>query len=133
MKKSKRFLSVLSASALCMTMLSACGGGGNSSSSAAEQSSSAESKASAPDEVVFAYLTFNKIPEDEGLTSVEDAINEITVPKINVKVKLKPLSISNYSQQINLSIQSGEKLDVFHTLGDLNQYISKIRLLRLMI
>jgi putative aldouronate transport system substrate-binding protein len=131
MKKSKRFLSVLSASAICMTMLSACGGGGNSSSSAAEQSSSAESKASAPDEVVFAYLTFNKIPEDEGLTSVEDAINEITVPKINVKVKLKPLSISNYSQQINLSIQSGEKLDVFHTLGDLNQYISKNQVIAL--
>ncbi len=129
MKKTKRFLSLLSASAVCMTMLSACGGGGDSSSAA--QSSSEESKASNPDEIVFAYLTFNKIPETEDLESVEDAINEVTVPQINVKVKLKPLSIANYSQQINLSIQSGEKLDVFHTLGDLNQYISKNQVIAL--
>lgn len=59
------------------------------------------------------------------MESVESAIDEITVPKINVKVKLHPYSIADYSQQINLSLQSGEELDVFHTLGDLPQQVSQ--------
>lgn len=115
MKKSKKVLSFLITAALCTTAFTAC--------SKSESSNSNESKKGNPDEIVYAYTTFNKVSEDLG--TIEKAIDDITVPKINVKVKLKPLSISNYTQQVNLAIQSGEQLDVFHTLGDLNQYITK--------
>ncbi|HRE28136.1 MAG TPA: extracellular solute-binding protein, partial [Anaerolineales bacterium] len=64
----------------------------------------------------------------EDLESVEAALNAITVPKIGVTVKLHPYSIANYAQQINLSLQSGEDLDVFHTLGDLPQQVSQQKL-----
>jgi len=74
-------------------------------------------------EIHMAYLTFNRISEDLG--SVESAINKITVPKINVKVKLHPYSIADYTQQINLALQSGEDLDIFHTLGDFPQSVSQ--------
>lgn len=117
MKKTKKLLSILLSVALCTTALTACTGGGSKNESKDNDNSGN------PDEIVYSFVTFNKISED--LTSVEKAINDITVPKINVKVKLKPLAISNYSQQINLALQGGEQLDVFHTLGDLNQYISK--------
>ena len=123
MKRSKKILSLLMAVAIGTTALTACG---NSESS---ESSNSSGKNGSPDEIVYAFTTFNKISEDLG--TVEKAINDITVPKINVKVKLKPLSISNYSQQVNLAIQSGEQLDVFHTLGDLNQYITKNELIPL--
>jgi putative aldouronate transport system substrate-binding protein len=76
-----------------------------------------------PVEIHFAFLTFNRV--SEALDSVESAIDEITVPKINVKVKLHPYFIADYAQQINLALQSGEDLDVFHTLGDLPQSVSQ--------
>lgn len=117
MKKSKKYLSILLATTLLSAGLTACSGRSSSSSS------STDSKQGTPDEIVYTYVTFNKISED--LAPVEKAINDITIPKINVKVKLKPLSIANYSQQVNLAMQSGEQLDIFHTLGDLNQYVSK--------
>lgn len=109
MKRSKKILSIFLTMSLCITLFTGL------SVSAAKKSS--------PDKIVFAFLTFNNIPTDT--TAVEKAINAITVPKINVEVKLKPLSISNYSQQINLALQSGEQLDIFHSIGDINQYISK--------
>ena len=114
MKRSKKFLSALMAVTLFGTVFTSC---------SKSSQDSADGKKGEPVEIVYAYTTFNKISEDLG--SVEKAINAITVPKINVKVKLKPMAISNYSQQVNLAIQSGEDLDVFHTLGDLNQYTSK--------
>lgn len=118
MKRSKKLLSILMTAALCTTAFTACG---------KSSKDSADGKKAEPDEIVYSYVTFNKISED--LAPVEKAINDITVPKINVKVKLKPMAISNYAQQVNLAIQSGEQLDIFHTLGDLNQYISKNELM----
>jgi putative aldouronate transport system substrate-binding protein len=118
MKKSKKLLSCLVAAALSVTVLTACTGGGSKN-----EANTSDAEKVNPDEIVYTYLTFNKISEDLG--SVEKAINDVTVPKINVKVKLKPLAIANYSQQINLALQSGEQLDIFHTIGDLNQYIAK--------
>lgn len=75
------------------------------------------------DEVVFGFVSFNNIPEDTS--DVEEAINEITREKIGVEVKLMPLAISNYSQQISLAMQGGEQIDVFHSLGDFGSYVSK--------
>lgn len=115
MKKFKKLLSGLAIVALSTSLLSACSSGNSKNST--------DDKQSNPDEIVYSFVTFNKVPEDTS--KVEKAINDITIPKINVKVKLKPMAISNYAQQVNLAIQSGEKLDIFHTLGDLNQYISK--------
>lgn len=116
MKQTKKVLSMLLVLTFCITMFSGF-------------AKSATTKGSSPDTIVYAFLTFNKISENLG--PVEDAINAITVPKINVKVKLKPLDIANYANQINLSIQSGEQLDVFHSIGDLSLLISKNEILPL--
>lgn len=75
------------------------------------------------DKVVFAFVSFNNIPNDTS--DVEEAINVITREKIGVEVKLLPLSISNYSQQINLMMSGGDQLDVFHTLGNFSSYVSR--------
>lgn len=117
MKRSKKLFAILLATVLSTSVLAGCG------SSSSE--SSTKSNKGNPEEIVYAYVTFNKLPGSSQLQTVEKAIDKITVPKINVKVKLKPLAISNYNQQVSLAMQSGEQLDVFHTLGDLNQYIAK--------
>jgi len=76
------------------------------------------------DKVVFAYATFNNIPTDETLATVEEAINAITRDKIGAEVELKPIAIWDYSSTVSLALQGGEQIDVFETLGDLNTSIS---------
>lgn len=75
------------------------------------------------EKIVYAYVSFNNIPED--LTDVEEYINTITRDKIGVEVELKPLSIASYTQQINLAMAGGEQVDIFHSLGDFAQSVSK--------
>ncbi|MHB8089142.1 MAG: ABC transporter substrate-binding protein [Anaerolineaceae bacterium] len=85
----------------------------------------APAPAEPPVEIHFYFTSFNKIPETDAIESVEEALNAITVPKINATIKLHPTFVANYTQQINLALQSGEGLDVFHTLGDFPQYVSQ--------
>lgn len=128
MNKKNTLWSLITLLVLAAMLLSSCAGAPEtdqetSGTSTENNSTEASSTTEEPVEIHFAFLTFNRISED--LASVENAIDEITVPKINVKVKLHPYSIADYSQQINLSLQSGEGLDVFHTLGDLPQQVSQ--------
>jgi putative aldouronate transport system substrate-binding protein len=76
------------------------------------------------DKVTFAYATFNNIPSEEALTEVEEAINQITRDKIGAEVELVPIVIWDYSSQVSLALQGGEKLDVFQSLGDFNTAVS---------
>lgn len=59
-------------------------------------------------EIVVAYpMTY--APQD--VQTVEDALNEITLEKINTQVTLMPFELGTYNDQINLMISGGEKLD----------------------
>ena len=106
--KTKKFLSLVTLVALLVASL------GTVSTAAAE----------AYDKVVYAYATFNNIPTDETLTTVEEAINAITRDKIGVEVELKPIMIWDYSSTVSLALQGGEQVDIYQTLGDLNTGIS---------
>lgn len=76
------------------------------------------------EKVVYAYATFNNIPTEEVLSEVEEAINQITREKIGVEVELLPIMIWDYASQVSLSLQGGEQIDVFQSLGNLNNSIS---------
>ena len=76
------------------------------------------------DKVVYAYATFNNIPTNEVKASIEEAINAITREKIGVEVELKPISIWDYSSTVSRSLQGGDQIDVFQTLGDFNVAVS---------
>lgn len=76
------------------------------------------------DKVTYAYATFNNIPSEEALSEVEEAINVITREKINVEVELVPIEIWNYSSQVSLALQGGEKMDLIQSLGDFNTAVS---------
>lgn len=68
-------------------------------------------------EIEVMFWTLNKIPADTDL--VEEAINTITREKINTEVNLNIIEMGNYTQQLNLMISGGEKLDLMVTLpGD---------------
>jgi putative aldouronate transport system substrate-binding protein len=116
---------------LASMLLSACGAVASTQASATESAATQAGSAPTaspvsepPVQIDFAFLSFNKIPEADALASVEEAINAITVPKINATVKLHPYGIPDYFQQVTLTLQSGEGLDVYSSLGDLPQRVA---------
>ncbi|UQZ35494.1 ABC transporter substrate-binding protein [Paenibacillus sp. PK3_47] len=123
----KRKLSWLSLLMILMLAVTACSGnsGGNSASGGNTESGSANSSGSQeePYEVVYAYPAFSNVPAD--IQEVQEAINKISVDKINVKVKLLPISNSAFTNQINLMLSSGEKLDMFAMLSSYSNQVAK--------
>ncbi|PXV95866.1 carbohydrate ABC transporter substrate-binding protein (CUT1 family) [Lachnotalea glycerini] len=116
MKKMKK----ITAAILTISMiagLSACG------TSDGEESSTKDASTDY-DKIVYAYATFNNIPESDTLDTVEEEINKITREKIGVEVELMPIAISDYSSKVNLSLQGGDQIDVFESLGDFNTSVS---------
>lgn len=107
----KKFLAILLAAVLSVSLFAGCSGSDAASDSEYDQ-------------VVYAYATFNNIPTEEALDEVEEAINVITREKIGAEITLKPISIAEYSQSVSLSLQGGEKIDIMESLGDFNNYLS---------
>lgn len=85
---------------------------GNSTGSDEAESGTEESVLEDASEIVVAYpMTY--APQD--VQTVEDALNEITMEKINTEVTLMPFELGSYNDQINLMISGGEKLDAMVT------------------
>ena len=106
--KTKKLLSVIALVALLVVSLGAA----------------TSATAASYDKVVYAYATFNNIPTEETLATVEEAINAITREKIGVEVELMPIMIWDYASTVSLALQGGEQVDIYQTLGDLNNGIS---------
>lgn len=105
--------------------LSSCGS--PAPATPASSSSTKEAPTAAPvtyEKVVYAYATFNNVPSNETLDTVEEAINQITREKIGVEVELMPIAIWDYSSQVSIALQAGEKIDLFQSLGDFNTAVS---------
>lgn len=77
----------------------------------------------APYELVVAYPAFGTIPQDVNL--VAEAISKIAQEKINAKVKLLPISYGTWTQQMNLMMSGGEKLDLAVSMGQ-GQYGTQV-------
>lgn len=110
----KKILAILMATLTVGSLLSGCGGAQSGDATGKQESSKQESSDSEePAEVVFAYMTQNNIPESSELERIQNLINDYTVDKINTKVKLVLFSNSDYMNQVNLMLASGEQLDLF--------------------
>jgi putative aldouronate transport system substrate-binding protein len=68
----------------------------------------------APEKVVVAWISFNKIPDDT--TAINNAINQYiakTYPELNVEIEVQLYGPADYSQKINLALASGTQMDIF--------------------
>ncbi|WNS46090.1 ABC transporter substrate-binding protein [Paenibacillus sp. MMS20-IR301] len=123
----KRKFGWLSLILVILLAITACSGnsGGKNSNGGNKESGSANSSGNKgePYEVVYAYPAFSNVPAD--IQEVQEAINKIAVDKINVKVKLLPISNSAFTNQINLMLSSGEKLDMFAMLSNYSNQVAK--------
>lgn len=109
----KKILALLMATVTMGSLLGGCGGAQSSDTTKQESSGEESSDSEEPAEIVFAYMTQNNIPETSELERIQNLINEYTEEKINTKVKLVLFSNSDYVNQVNLMLASGEQLDLF--------------------
>lgn len=143
MRMLKKGIAVLLSMGLALTVLSACGnqesvsGGDSASAQAAGQTSSPEGAEETsgdpsqtgtssdtteadedwdeePAEVNWYMWSLGSYTQD-GLQKVNDAINEITLKKINVKVNLTLMEMGSYLSQMPMQISAGDKIDLLTT------------------
>jgi len=129
MYRTFKLISVMLAAVLLTTIVAACSsnGSGNATTKPTEQTQpAAESGSETPAnssesadgeayELTMAFPIFGAIPADMDL--VEAEINKLTQAKLNTTVTMLPISIGNFTQQMNLMTSSGEKLDLVFTFG----------------
>jgi len=97
-----------------MFITAACSGSGSESEPAGtDEAGAAEAGTTAkPYELVMAYPSFGDVSD---AASVQEAISALTLEKMNATVKLVPISVANYQDQMNLMLAGSEKLDVVYT------------------
>jgi putative aldouronate transport system substrate-binding protein len=72
-----------------------------------------------PVEISYTFRP-REIPKD--IQMVEDAINEILIPKINVKLKLDPVEAGVYNEKMQLRMAANEQCDIVFTAPWTNNY-----------
>ena len=72
--------------------------------------------ATAEDPYVINYLYMVSF-EGADQAAVSEAVNELTMKELNMKVNLIPMTFGTYFSQINLMLTSGEDLDIFPTFS----------------
>ena len=109
----KRALSLLLTAAMGMTFLTGCGdsatdmGNTNADASASQEAGTAQGD---PDKIIMTFVVIGNTPED--LPKVQEAVNEISVPAINVEVELKSVQIAETFSNYSLWVGSGEQIDL---------------------
>lgn len=123
----KKLMSMMLIGAMAASMLAGCGnkpaenttkGDTTATVATAEAGDSAagtEAASGEPTKVVLEYIYFNQVPAD--LQKVQDAINAITVPAINVEMEYYPVSLGEADTQTSLMISSGQPLDLVVPFG----------------
>lgn len=102
----KKIVALILVLCLALCMLAGCGG-----TEAASAAGSATAEGS--DEVfhmVMEVITYGF--DDPDLKMVQDAVNEITVPKIGVEVEFLPVPIMNMASKLGMQVSGGEKIDL---------------------
>lgn len=123
MRKNLRFVVLTLAAVMLMGLISACSSSNNKenaetntpSGTGQETSESQNEATKDPFEIALALPIIGATPPDLAL--VQEEISKITKAKINATVKILPISIGAWTQQMNLMSSSGEKLDLLFEFG----------------
>ena len=134
----KRALVSILAAAMLMGSLAGCNSGGGTSAStsttseestsasetgeaSAETSEAGDAAAEAianrtePQTIVFNWFTWTGSPN--GLDRIEEKMDELTLPALNLQVEMQVTDFAQRSQQLTLAISGGEQLDIVCTSG----------------
>ncbi|MCB0093433.1 MAG: hypothetical protein KDE54_36340, partial [Caldilineaceae bacterium] len=108
---SKRTSSLLLTSLLLLSLLLAACAPAAGPVDAGEQSSLSQD---ADDNIPVVTYTYARVPQPDQ-QMVEDALNDIIIPEIGVKLKLEPIDPGVYNDKMQLRLASGEACDIIFT------------------
>ncbi|SHO45362.1 ABC transporter substrate-binding protein [Anaerocolumna xylanovorans] len=111
MKRKMALLLVLGMLVFCFT---GCGNSNDTSNSSPSNAAKATGTEEKPYEATVMYWASND-PRD--VQHVEDSLNELSIPDINVKIHLQPVTLGTYMQQIQMVLSSDDALDIFPIFG----------------
>jgi putative aldouronate transport system substrate-binding protein len=74
------------------------------------------SKDLGPSSTVINMVAPSLGPIQKGIPEVEAAVNAIIEPVINARIKITSIEVGSYSDQVNLMMSSGEKMDLVLTI-----------------
>ncbi|RTE09400.1 DUF3502 domain-containing protein [Paenibacillus whitsoniae] len=119
MNRKAKFATLSLATVMLTGVIAGCSSSKNEGSSAANATPAAStSSSSAPKEsyeIAIAIPVFGAVSKD--MQAVQDEISKIAKAKINATVKIMPISIGAWEQQMNLMTSGREKLDLYFTFG----------------
>ena len=76
--------------------------------------------------VALYYPVYFNMPSEAGIASVEAELDKYLEEKIGVHIKLHPLDMFQYTDQINLVLSAGdEQVDIFMPMAGLSNYVNK--------
>ena len=101
------------ATAMCVS-LAGCGNQSATGTATASGTDNAEAAGEEPYEATVMYWAAN---DARDVQHVEDAINELSIPAINVEIHLQPVTIGTYMQQIQMVLSSDSDLDIVPLFG----------------
>lgn len=121
----KKLLSIVLAFVMVLS-IAACGNEEGSPAVTETSAPAPETQTTAPAETQEAQVEFEEDPVEihmafyvyvppADVERIENAINAISLPEANVTVKLHPMQIGEYNQQISLMISGNEQLDLMST------------------
>lgn len=122
----KKLVSMLLVLTMAMSLLVGCGGNSDNGNSdadtvgtenSAEDGNNTESDSESADGEVYEMVmeVINYGFDDPDLQMVQDAVNEITVPEIGVKVTFLTVPIMDMATKLGLLVSGGEKIDLVCT------------------
>ncbi len=127
--KFKRFLSVLLALILVLSLAGCSGGKKEGQSDKATPTSAANTGGSAADTeittVKISYPVIMVVPSADGTKQVQDSINSYLEQKgEDVRVTLEPIDVSTYGNQLDMALAGGEGVDIYCPFTGLTEAIA---------
>ena len=107
-KVTKKLLTMLLCMVMGVSLLAGCSSSGTDGTTVQKLENQGESTED-PYEIVMAYFCMTNYAD---ASLVEAAMSEITRKKINTTVKLLPLDVASYVEQMTLMLSGDEKLDM---------------------
>lgn len=136
----KRIFAAMAAALMTVTVMASCGsdsgntgstgstGSTSTGSAAANNEGSSVDSAAAADasaqaiadrtettHLMLNWFTWGGSPE--GVSRIAEAMNELTVPELNIEIEMQVTDFASRSQSLTLAFSGGEQIDIFWSSG----------------
>ncbi len=109
----KKIMMLVLVLAMTVALFAGCGSTDDSDNNGSQGSNSENASSengNEPDKLIITYVTFGTTPTE--LLEVQDLVNDMTIPDINVEVEFKPIAIGDTFTNYSTWIAGGDRIDL---------------------